>query len=106
MRNSARLSSRAFPGGLASHAAGRVRQRPKAFVPDRSATILANAKSALRDPIARVLGLLALLLEYMLDGLGIRKVALNLREIGSPEALAHKRLSITPESVSNTAEVE
>ncbi len=91
---------------MAGHTAGRIGQSRKPFLCDLSAAILANAESALRDPIARVLGLLALLLENLLDGLGIRKVALNLREIGSPEALAHKRLSITPASVSNTAEVE
>ena len=100
------LPSRAFPGGLARHAAGGIGQRPEAFLPDLSAAILANAVNALRDPIARVLGLLALLLENLFDGLCIRALALDLREIGPPEALAHKGLSITPALVSNTIDVE
>lgn len=83
------LPSRAFPGGLARHAAGGIGQRREAFLPDLSAAILANAVNALRDPIARVLGLLALLLENLLDGLAVGPVALVLREIGTPEAFTH-----------------
>jgi hypothetical protein len=83
------LSGHAFPGGLARHTAGRVRQRRQAFLSDASPAILANAVSALRDPIARVLGLLALLLENLLDGLAVGPVALVLREVGSPEAFTH-----------------
>jgi hypothetical protein len=89
MRGSPRLSSGAFPGSLASHAAGRVRQRPKAFVPDRLTTILANAVRPLRSSVARVFGLLALLLEDLLDGLCIGTLTLHLREVGSAEAPAH-----------------
>jgi hypothetical protein len=34
--------------------------------------------------------LLAVLLEDLADGLGVRALALNLREVGFPEAFAHK----------------
>ena len=85
----ARLSSRAFPGCLASDTAGRGRQRLKAFLPDGSTAILANAVGTLRPPVAGVLGLLALLLEDLLDGQRVGKVALHLREVGSAEASAH-----------------
>jgi hypothetical protein len=89
MRFSARSSSRAFPRGLASHAAGGVRERPKAFVPDRSPAILANAVRTLGNPVAGVFGLPALLLDDLLDGMSIGKLPLHLREVGSAEASAH-----------------
>jgi hypothetical protein len=43
--------------------------------------VLANAVSPLSLPVASVFGLLALLLENLLDALGVRKLALNLGEI-------------------------
>jgi hypothetical protein len=84
------LAIRAFPGGLASHAAGGVRQRREAFVPDLATTILTNAKSTLGPPVARVVGLLAIPLENLADGLAVRPLAQNLREVGLPEPLAHE----------------
>jgi len=79
---------------LTGHASSRIWQRFEAFVADLLAAILANAKSTLGDSVARVLGLLAFLLEDLLDGLGIRPLALHLGKVGLPESLAHDRFSI------------
>src|SRR5450759_2703648 len=83
------LSIRAFPGGLTSHAAGCIRQRGEAFVSDFSTTVLANAVSTLGHPVARVLGLLAIPIENLPDGLAVRPLTQNLREVGFSETLAH-----------------
>lgn len=83
------LSIRDVPGGLASHTSGSFWQRREAFVSNLSPAILANAVRTLSHAIARMLGLLPLQFEDVFDGLGIRTLALNLREIGSPESLAH-----------------
>jgi hypothetical protein len=79
---------------LTSHASSRIWQRFEAFVADLLAAILANAVSTLGDSVARVLGLLTLQLEHVLDGFGVRTLTLNLGEIGLPESLAHDRFSI------------
>jgi hypothetical protein len=84
------LPIRAFPGGLASHAAGSVRQRGEAFVPDLATTILTNAKGTLGSPVAGMVGLLAIPLENLPDGLAVRPLAQNLREVGFAEPLAHE----------------
>jgi hypothetical protein len=70
-----------FPGALASHASRGARQRREAFVCDLFPAVLANAIGPLRLPVASVFGLLALLLQNLLDALGVRKLALNLGEI-------------------------
>jgi hypothetical protein len=89
----------ALPGGLAGHAAGRVWKRSDALVPDLATAILTDAKATVGSPIARMIGLLAISLENFPDALAVRALALNLREIGFPEALAHE------DSVSTAASV-
>jgi len=83
------LAVRALPGSLAGQTAGRVRQGLQAFLVDLPATVLAEAVRALSLPVASVLGLLALLVENLPDGVAVRHLALNLREVGSPKSPAH-----------------
>lgn len=90
---------------MTGHASSRIWQGLEAFVADLLAAILANAVSALGDPVARVLGLLTLLLEDLLDGLGIRPLALNLGEVGLPESLAHGDLVSTSPSPKHGGEM-
>jgi len=81
---------------LTRHTPGRIRQSLEAFGGDLFPAILANAVSTLGDSIARMLGLFTLLLEDLLDRLGIRPLALDLGEVGLPESLAHKRFQYPP----------
>jgi hypothetical protein len=84
---------------LTSHAAGRLRQRSEAFLSDLSTTVLAYAISTQGPPVARVLGLLAIPLENLPDGLAVRPLAQDLSEVGFSETLAHRDLVSTVAAV-------
>jgi hypothetical protein len=84
------LAVRALPLGLAGDTSGRVRQGGEPLVSDLATTVLADPEGALGLAVAGVCRLLTILLEDLADGLGVRALALNLCEVGFPEAFAHK----------------
>ena len=85
-----RLAVPAFPLRLAGDTAGGVRQGGEPLVSYLATTVLADPIRALGLAVAGVRRLLAVLLEDLADGLCVRALALNLREVGFPEAFAHK----------------
>jgi hypothetical protein len=84
------LAVPAFPFRLTGDTAGGVRQGGEPLVSDLATTVLADPIRALGLAVAGVRRLLAILLEHLADRLGVRPLALNLREVGFPEAFAHK----------------
>ena len=75
------LLVRDFPGRLARDTASCIRQRGEALVRDLLPAFLANAVGTFRYSLLRVFGLLALLLENVLDGLRGGALVLNLRKV-------------------------
>src|SRR5260370_27112797 len=74
---------------MTGDAAGLIGERGEPLFSDWPHAVLADPVGPVRLAIGRALGLLPILLQDLPDRLAVGSLALDLREVGLPETLAH-----------------